>query len=299
MNIFKRNILMNQASDGGGAPGGAPAGDGGATPPGGGAGAAAQPPVGHGIAWLPADVDAEMVGHVQNKAWQSPVDAIKGHRELEKLLGADRAGRTITVPTDPAAPEWGALYDKLGRPTSPDGYKLSEVQGADPAFSKAAAEQFHKLGISASQAKGLMEWYQATGAGMTEAQQAAEQAALEAEHQALQKDWGTGPDADARRELARRACLNLGLDEQAVNAMEKVAGFSKVMKAFAKVGDLMREHGAEGLGEIGSFGTTPEGAKAKRTQLMADAGWRTKAMVPNSAEWAELQRLDRIISSTL
>jgi hypothetical protein len=48
---------------------------------------------------------------------------------------------------------------------------------------------------------------------------------------------------------------------------------------------------------MGSFGQTPEGAKAKRSQLMADADWRAKAMVPNSAQWAELQKLDKIIAS--
>ena len=286
MNILKRFRLMEEAG----------AGDGGATT-GGGAPGAATPPAGHGISWLPSDADAELVGHVQNAAWQSPADAVKSHRELQKLLGADRAGRTITVPTDATAPEWDAVYTKLGRPTSPEGYKLGERQGADPEFSKEAAATFHKLGLSDAQAKGLLDWYESKGAGNAQAQQAAEQAKLEAEHAQLEKDWGTGPDAQARRELARRACVGLGLDEQSVDALEKVAGFSKVMKAFAKVGDLMREHGAEGMNEIGSFGTTPEGARARKTQLLADKDWRNKAMNANSAEWAEMQRLDRIIAS--
>jgi hypothetical protein len=99
-----------------------------------------------------------------------------------------------------------------------------------------------------------------------------------------------------RKELARRAAVGLGLDESSIETLETAVGFSKVMKALAKAGDLMREHGAEGMGEMGSFGMTPEGAKARRTQLMADKDWRTKAMVANSAEWAELQKLDRIVA---
>lgn len=260
--------------------------------------AAAPPaPQGHGIAWLPAEVDADLIGHAQNKAWPGPVEAVKAHRELEKLLGADRAGRTVTVPTTTDAPEWGAVFDKLGRPATAEGYKLT-VEGADPAFAKGAAELFHKVGLSDAQAKAIAGWYGETGGAMGAAAQAAQDAALQAEHEALQKDWGTGPDADARKELARRAMGHLGLDAQAVDAIEKVAGFSKVMKALAKVGDMMREHGAEGLGDIGAFGTTPEGAKAKRGQLMADQAWRVKAMNPQSSEWAELQRLDKIIAST-
>lgn len=258
--------------------------------------APAAPPAGHGIAWLPADADSELVGHAQNAAWPSPVEAVKAHRELQKLLGADRAGRTVTVPTTSDAPEWGAVFDKLGRPANADGYKLT-VEGADPAFTKGASELFHRVGLSASQAEAIAKWYGETGGAVSQAAQAAEQAALQAEHEALQKDWGTGPDAEARKELARRAMGHLGLDAQAVDAIEKVAGFSKVMKALAKVGDMMREHGAEGLGDIGSFSMTPEGAKAKRGQLMADPAWRTKAMNPASAEWAELQKMDRIIAS--
>lgn len=296
MNFLKHFRLMDQATD---------AGAGGA---GGGTSAAATTAAaatttttttqqaGHGIAWLPADADAELIGHVQNKAWTNPVDAIKGHRELEKLLGADRAGRTVTIPTDPTAPEWAQVYDKLGRPASPDAYKLSEQKGADPVFTKQAGETFHKLGLSTDQVKGLMDWYNGFGQTSAQAQEAQAQAALEAEHAALEKDWGTGPDAQARRELARRATVALGLDEAAVDAMEKVAGFSKVMKAMAKVGDMLREAGAEGLTDVGSFGTTPEGAKAKKSQLMADREYAKRAMVPNSKEWAEFQRLDRIIA---
>ncbi|MEY2875312.1 MAG: hypothetical protein RLZZ373_2683 [Pseudomonadota bacterium] len=252
---------------------------------------------GHGISWLPADADADMVGHVQNKAWAGAVDAVKGHRELEKLLGADRAGRTITIPTTADAPEWAQVWTKLGKPQGPDGYGIKPADGADPKFAQAAAEVFHKANLTAGQAQMLAAWYSEQGGAATSAQFAAEQAALEAEHAALSKDWGTGPDAGARKELARRAAVHLGLDEGAIDAMEKVAGFSKTMKALAQVGDMLREHGVEGIGDVGSFGMTPEGASAKRKQLMADADWRSRAMNPNSAQWAELQKLDRVIAS--
>jgi len=42
---------------------------------------------------------------------------------------------------------------------------------------------------------------------------------------------------------------------------------------------------------------TPEGARSRRSQLMADKGWRERAMNSSSAEWAEMQKLDRIIAS--
>lgn len=259
--------------------------------------AAPTAPAAHGISWLAPDADPEIVGHVQNKAWKDPADAIKGHRELEKLLGADRAGRTVVLPKDDATDiERSAFFEKLGRPKSADDYGLQALPGADQEFAKAAAATFHANGFTKAQADGLMKWYNEAGQAAQAAQQAQEQAALEAEHKALEADWGTGPDAVARKEMARRAFGKLGLDEASVDALEKVVGFSKVMKAFAKVGDMMREQSAEGLGEVGSFTTTREGAMARRSQLMADPKWRAAAMNPQSKEWAELQRLDRVLA---
>lgn len=260
----------------------------------------AAAPAGHGIAWLPSDADAELVGHVQTKAWSNPVDAVRGHRELERLLGADRAGRTVTLPKDDApAEEWAKFHDRMGRPPSPDGYKLAVPDGMPADFAKSAAGKFHELGLSARQAESLSSWWNSTVAGQAQAQDAASQTALEAEHKVLEKDWGTGPDAQARRELARRAAVHLGLDAAAIDGIERTAGYSKTMKALAKVGDMLREAGIEGAGEVGSFGTTPEGARAKRAQLMADQDWRTRAMNPASREWAELQRLDGIIAASM
>jgi hypothetical protein len=285
-----RYPFMNQADPGGGGGGAAP------TPPGPAAAPAAPAPApASSHPWLGDNPDAELLGHVQNAGWKSPADAVAGHRNLEKLLGADRAGRTVVLPKDDATPaEWSDFYTKLGRPGTPDDYKLPVPEGADPAFSKAAATWMHEAGIPAKQAQALATKWNEHMATQAQAAAQAEQDALGQEHAALAKDWGN--EAPMRRELARRAAQQLGLDEAAIDALEKVGGYSKTMKALAKMGDLMREHGAEGLGEMGSFGMTPEGAKAKRTQLMADKDWRTKAMVNNSAEWAELQKLDRLIA---
>lgn len=258
-----------------------------------------QPPAAppsHAVAWMP-DADADTSGYIQTKGWQGPADAITSYRNLEKMVGADRAGRTVVLPAGDDATEWGGVFDKLGRPANADGYKLPVPDGADPAFAKTAAAKMHELGLSAKQGEALAAWWNEQAGTQTSVIQAAEEAALAAEHAALAKDWGTGPDAQMRRELARRAAVNLGLDEASIAAMEKVSGYSKTMKALAKMGDLLREHGAEGLGEMGSFGMTPEGAKSRKSQLMADKDWRARAMNPASAEWAEVKKLDGIIAA--
>jgi hypothetical protein len=317
MNIRRNYVLMEEAGGGaaGGGAAGAGAGDAGAgagAAAGGAAGAAATGAPGTGAAgvpWLAAGVDTDLIGHAQTKGWQTAVDAVKSHRELEKLLGADRAGRTVTIPTDENDKAgWEQVYNRLGRPATAEAYQLPVPQGGDPAFSRTAAAKFHELGISEKTGKALAEWWNGQAAAQAEAAGLMEQNALADEHKALEKDWGTGPDAVARKELARRAMLEVGkkagLDQtklqSTIDGLEKGVGFSGVLKIMATVGDMMKEHGAEGLGgPVGSFSTTPEGAKARRGQLMADKEWAKKAMDSKSAEWAELKRLDGIIASAM
>ena len=286
MNIFrlrKLTRLMNQVDPGAGGQGGGGAAP---TPP---------TPAPGPLAWLGENPDAELLGHVQNAGWKSPVDAVQGHRNLEKLLGADRAGRTIVLPKDDATPaEWADFHTKLGRPGTPDDYKLQVSQGGDPAFAKVVSGWLHENGVPLKAGQGIAAKWNEYAAQQEAAQQQAINTALDAEQSQLKADWGG--EYDMRKELARRAAVGLGMDSNAIETLEAAVGFTKVMKALAKAGDLMREHGAEGMGQMGAFGMTPEGAKAKRTQLLADPDWRKKAMTSNSAEWAELQKLDKLIA---
>lgn len=264
------------------------------------AAAPAAAPAASAIPWLPADASPDVVGHATNAGWKTPADAVQSHYELQKLFGADRHGRTVVVPKDDAPPEeWAKFHERLGRPGQPADYGLKVPEGGDPKFSEAVAGKFHELGISKKQGEALAAWWNEQAGSAQQASAAQQEAALAADHQALQADWGTGPEAQMRRELAKRAAVHLGLDEAAIDAMEKVAGYAKTMKALAKVGDLMRESGAEGLNELGSFGMTPEGARMKRSQLMADPIWRKAAMNPASREWAEMQKLDTILAGSV
>lgn len=258
------------------------------------AAAPAAPPSPTAPAWLGESPDPEFVGHVQNKGWASPADAVKSHRELEKLFGADRAGRTVVLPPEDDAVGQEQFWSKLGRPATPDDYGLDKLEGADPNYAKAMADAMHKAGIPAKQAKAIAEAHGLYMQTALEAQGATTTAQLEAEDTALKKDWGA--EYANRRDLARRAAMHLGLEVKDIDILEKSGGYSKTLKALAKVGDMLKEHKLEGFESPGSYGMTPEGAKAKRTQLMADSEWRNRAMNLNSREWAELQKLDGIIA---
>ncbi|WP_207207789.1 hypothetical protein [Methylibium sp. Pch-M] len=249
--------------------------------------------------WFDNFQNADLKGWVQAAGVTGPESAAAKAHSLEKMLGADRAGRTVVLPADMNDAEaMGAVFDKLGRPANADAYVLDVPEGTDPAFSKVAAGWFHKAGLSQAQAKNISQAWNEHVAQEVQRQEAAEQTALQEEHKKLDVDWGTGEAAAMQREIARRAAVKLGLDEASIAALEKVVGFSKVMKAFAKVGELTGEAKAIGFGETTtSFHMTPEAAIARRTQLTADKEWAKRAMVANSAEWAELTKLNQVIAA--
>jgi hypothetical protein len=309
MSIFRKTYpLMEQAGAGAGAGGGggpaagaraaAPA----ATPA---ASALAAAPAAAPAAPAPAPAWYDGFQNAEAKAWAQATGlpdaerAVEKAWNLEKLLGADRAGRTIVLPTDPAdAKAWESIYTKLGRPETADGYKITAPEGSDPTFAKSASEWFHKRGLAPSQAQGLAEDWGKFVAEQQTAAAAAEQTALRAEHEALAAEWGTGPAADAQREMAKRAALKLGLDEAAITALEKVAGFSKTLKALAKVGQMTGETEAVGMGEgAQTFGMTPGAAKAQKARLMADKEWSKKYLNGDHQARAEMAKIDEVIAS--
>lgn len=251
-------------------------------------------------AWYDGFQNAEAKAWAQATGLPDAERAVEKAWNLEKLLGADRAGRTIVLPSDPNdAKAWEPIFAKLGRPDTPDGYQIAAPEGSDPAFAKTAAEWFHGAGLQPAQAQSLAgKWNEYVTAQAT-AQAQAEQESLRKEHEALAAEWGTGPAADAQREYAKRAAIKLGLDEAAITALEKVSGFSKTMKALAQVGQMTGEAQAVGMGEGGgNFGMTPAAAKAQKARLMADASWRDGYIKGDHEKRAEMAKLDQVLAGS-
>lgn len=237
----------------------------------------------------------EVKGFVQTKGWKGPADVIGSYQNLEKLLGADKAGRAIVPPKDDApAEEWAAFYGKLGRPETPDGYKIPVPDGGNPEFAKAAAGKFHELGLNAKQAQGLAEWHNGVVTEQIQSQEAAFEQQSAVDLQDLQKSWGK--DFEANSELARRARREAGLTEAEGKAMERALGLKKAAEVFSFLGKQFAEapmKGGEGAGS-GNFGTTPEAAKARISALKADPDWTAKYIKGDADARSEFARLHKI-----
>jgi hypothetical protein len=237
----------------------------------------------------------EVRGVIQTKGWKGPADVVGSYQNLEKLLGADKAGRAIVPPKDDAAPEeWAAFYGKLGRPEKADGYKLPVPDGDAGEFAATAASWFHEAGLTAKQAETLAAKWNDHMGGTLQSQQAEFEQKAAIDLQELQKEWGG--QFEANSELARRAIREAGLSQDEGKAIERALGLGKAAKVFAFLGKQFAEapmKGGEGAGR-GTFGATPADAKARIAALKADPDWSARYLKGDADARGEFNRLHQI-----
>lgn len=221
---------------------------------------------------------------VKAKGWKHPSEALMSYSNLERLFGADKAGRTILAPKgDDDADGWNAVYDRLGRPKSPEEYKLPVPEGDDGEFAKAAAPVLHKLGVTTRQAQGLAEWFNTLKAESAKAEAEAFGTKSEAEYKALQTEWGAA--AKQNEELARRAVAKFGqkagLDQAGLERLEKAIGTAPMLKLFSEIGSSFAE-GTFVSSDAPSGGVlTPAQAQNKINAKFADQEFMARYMNPD------------------
>ena len=221
---------------------------------------------------------------VKAKGWKGPADALLSYQNLERVFGADKAGRTILAPkSDDDADGWNAVYNRLGRPESPDKYGLPVPEGDDGSFAQAAAPVLHELGLTTRQAKGLAEWWNKASSARIEAEGEAFAKSSEAEYAALKGEWGTA--AAQNEELDKRAVLKFskeaGIDEAAFDAMERAIGTAKVMKLFHAIGAQFSESSFVASDAPTGGALTPAQAKQKVAGMFADKEFMARYMHPD------------------
>lgn len=254
--------------------------------PDGGAGSASAPPAWH------SGADDVTTGYIQNKGWDSPLKVVESYRNLEKLFGQDKAGNTVVMPKPDAAPEeFGKFYDRLGRPSAPDGYKFQVPEGANPEFAKLAQGKFHELGLTQKQGEALASWWndQATGAMTAQQEQAAQ--AFQADDQALRAAWGAAFTQELNK--AQAAARALGVTEEQIDSLQKAMGHKNTMEFFNKIGNKMGEPDFASGSSPERFGNamTPEQARAAIQAKLQDKDFVAKYVNGNAEAKAEMARL--------
>lgn len=215
---------------------------------------------GGAAAWY-GDAHKDIVGA---KQWQDPDSVIESYVNLEKLFGADKAGRTIVIPKDENDQEGlKAFRAKIGVPESADGYEL----GGEGEFAKTAAGWFHANGIPKAAGQALAKAWSDHFSAQIKAQDEAAQAESQKALEALKGEWGQ--DFEKRSEFARRGLKaygeKAGLDEHDLTGLEQVLGTAKMLRMFHALGETTGE--ATFAGGQGSGALSPHAAKQKMEEI--------------------------------
>lgn len=199
------------------------------------------------------------------------------YRDTEKLLGGEKLPLPKDMNDDTAMSQ---IYDKLGRPKSPNDYKIPVKEGDDPALSNWSKEAFHKAGLSQKQAEKIAGGFnEYIGKIIAESDRQTQEKAA-ADMIGLTKDWGN--DMEGNKIIAGKAwnalSSELGISRDKLDALQEVLGVRDAMRLFEKIGTKigMREDKFEG-GENGQRGgglsITKAEAQQKKDALLADKSW--------------------------
>lgn len=240
--------------------------------------------------------DPDLQAWAANKNFAAPVEALNSYRNLEKMFGADKAGRTVVMPGEKAEQqELDDFYNKLGRPEAPDKYEIDLPADADSDFVNWFKTSSHKTGLSAAQAKTMAAEYQAYMSARMEAQTNEQTQQENTEKQALMTKWGAAYDANLAK--ADAVLAQLGVSNEQILKMKDGWGAAMTAEFFA---DLHTKIG-EGTLVIpdGKTNTafnnpmSPAEAENKINELKSDAKWTEQYLAGSPSHVAQMENLQQ------
>ena len=199
--------------------------------------------------------------YVESKGWKTPADALDSYVNLEKLIGAEKAGRTVVLPKDANDVEGRkAFLAKIGVPDTADAYELPVPAGEGAEFAKTAASWFHENGVPKAAAQAIAQQWNAFVEQQVKADQDAAAAASAEELGKLKGEWG--PEFDKRAEYARRFLTAAGWDAEKMQKYEQAFGTATMLKDFYQWGTKIGEPDFATGGSSGGF--TPQKAAVQK-----------------------------------
>jgi hypothetical protein len=213
------------------------------------------------------------------KGWKEPAQAVESYANLERLFGADKAGRTVAIPGEKATPEEVAAFrTKLGVPTDVAGYEFKFPDNfPDPEFGKVAAPLLHKHGIPKAAAEGLIQDFAAQVQASETARVAEETKRFTTELSELKNEFGA--NFDQKMELGKRAFAKTGMPPEVMDLIEDALhdkgkpGTAAMLRWAASLGEMLGEGKFIDGDKTGAFEETHDQLLAQRKALYADPAW--------------------------
>ncbi len=167
---------------------------------------------------------------------------VKSFLHSQRLVGTEK----INIPNKFATDEdWNAVYEKLGKPKSPDEYKynLPKESKLDDDSLKAFSATAHQLGLLPKQAEGIINYYnELANASEVDTNAKAETARTESE-KTLRKEYGSAYKhrLHAAKNLASSTLGNEFLSNTILQDGSKLGDNPIVVKAFAELASQISE----------------------------------------------------------
>lgn len=228
------------------------------------------------------------------KQWKDPAAAVESYVNLEKIMGADKAGRTVMLPKDDASPEeLAGFYKALGVPEAADKYEIKVPEGMAPEIIDEAKGWMHQANVPAKLAQQLVD-----AVAKSEAVKMEEWAKQsKADMNDLAVEWGSKFEDNA--EMARRAFRAAGLTPEQSERIEMIVGTKTFMAMFHKFGMNMSEAAAPSPGQGGGqFVMNKAEAQRKADMLRASPDFQARYLSPNNLirqqAISELEELTKI-----
>jgi len=191
---------------------------------------------------------------------------VKSYNHLEKMMGADKAGRTVTLLGDDSTPEQKAeFFGKLGRPDAADGYTFELPEGADTSRLDALRTTAHDLGLSDAQFNGLATADAAFMENMSAENETNSGIAAQEAENTLKKEWGAAYDQKVAGIDAAANSLNISEDQ--LNGLHNAMGPVAAMKFVDSLASQLRDDSMDlGTSQLSGL-KTPDMAKQELGEL--------------------------------
>ena len=171
------------------------------------------------------------------------IDALaKSYINAVSMIGTDK----IPLPGKTATDEqWNEVYNKLGRPESPDKYNLqfkTDVAPVDENVIKGFAQNAHKLGLNNKQAQGILEFYKSTLESSAKEMAVNMESAQAEAANSLRAEWGKSYDENLRKAAnVAQTYLEPEILDTQLRDGSRLGDNPKIIKAFANIANLLSE----------------------------------------------------------
>ena len=218
----------------------------------------------------------------------------RSYVNAQRLIGTDK----IPMPANPTEEDLDRIYDRLGRPSTPEDYGIAaDGSVVTEEVAKEYSDIAHKLRLTPDQAQGILEYYRGTveqsGAATLEMAEIAREETVSS----LKQEWGRA--FEQKVDAAARVAQEFGNPEMFDITLQdgsKLGDNPDFIKAFAKIAEFRQSVTSEDtVADMSQSNVmTPADAKAEIDAIMNDKGhpyWDRKNLVGRQQAVERVQEL--------